>query len=140
MFHSFSMLLWLKIYHFDKSILKFFSPFLWLHMLKLSIILSLFYFGAWSSRFKFILPLFIAHMFSMMVQLSCDPPYIWWHLCKYSLWYSTRFYSCHCNHIPFYYLARSFWCLLCTITCPKYLGLDIYYTLSYFIYLLLVHD
>jgi len=77
MFHSFSMLLlWLKIYRFDNIILKVFIPFLWLHMLKLSIILSLFYSGVWFFKFKFILPLFIAHMFSMMVQLSRDPPYI----------------------------------------------------------------
>jgi hypothetical protein len=123
MFHSFSMLLlWLKIYRFDNIILKVFIPFLWLHMLKLNIILSLFYSGVWFFKFKFILPLFIARMFSMMVQLSRDPPYIWWHLCKYYLWYSIGSHSCHCSHIPFYYSTRSFWCLLCIITHPKYLG------------------
>lgn len=98
-------------------------------------ILSLSYSIDWPYRFIFILPFcYYPCTFSMMVQLTCGP--LWWHLCTNTLWYLIGSPSCHCNHIPLrYYAIRSMWCLFCILTRPKYLGLDIYYALSYFIYL-----
>ncbi len=112
-FYSFlTMLLWLKIYRFEKSILKVLILFLWFHVLKLCTILFLTCFGAWFLGLDLILPLFTTHTYSMIVQLSHGSLYMM------TFWYWIGSQSCHHSCIPLYYFVGPLCCL----------GLDVYYT------------